>query len=117
MSEIGIAMGMSMPILSIPSTLIGSLALVMVPELAENFFRGDHQKLRENIEKALKVASLIACLLIPPLFALGEDIGILLFSSEHGGEIISNCCFMLFPMSLGIISNSILNSLGYETQT
>ena len=117
MSEIGIAMGMSMPILSIPSTLIGSLALVMVPELAENFFRGDHQKLRENIEKALKVASLIACLLIPPLFALGEDIGILLFSSEHGGEIIRNCCFMLFPMSLGMISNSILNSLGYEKQT
>ena len=117
MSEIGIAMGMSMPILSIPATLIGSLALVMVPELAENFYRSDHKKLRENIEKALKVASLIACLLIPPLFALGEDIGMLLFSSEHGGEIIRNCCFMLFPMSLGMISNSILNALGYEKQT
>ena len=101
MSEIGIAMGMSMPILSIPSTLIGSLALVMIPELAENFFRGDHIKLRENIEKALKVTSLIACLLIPPLFALGKDIGILLFSSEHGGEIIRNCCFMLFPHEFG----------------
>ena len=117
MSEIGIAMGMSMPILSIPSTLIGSLALVMIPELAENFFRGDHTKLRENIEKALKVTSLIACLLIPPLFALGKDIGVLLFSSEHGGEIIRNCCFMLFPMSLGMISNSILHSLGCEKQT
>ena len=117
MSEIGVAMGMSMPVLSIPATLIGSLALVMVPELAENFYKKDHKQLRENIEKALKVASLIACLLIPPLFALGEDIGVLLFSSEHGGEIIRNCCFTLFPMSLGMISNSILNALGYEKQT
>ena len=51
MSEIGVAMGMSMPVLSIPATLIGSLALVMVPELAENFFRGNHSRLRANIER------------------------------------------------------------------
>ena len=117
MSEIGIAMGMSMPILSIPSTLIGSLALVMVPELAENFFRGEHEKLRDNIERAIKVTVLIACLLIPPLFVLGVNVGELLFSSTRGGEIIRNCCFMLLPMSLGMITNSILNSLGYEKRT
>ena len=45
MSEIGTAMGMSMPVLSIPATLIGSLALVMVPELAENYYRGQHTRL------------------------------------------------------------------------
>lgn len=117
MSEIGVAMGMSMPILSIPATLIGSLALVMVPELAENFFRGRHKEVRDNIEKALKITVLIACVLIPPLFALGEDVGVLLFSSEHGGEIIRNCCFMLLPTSLHMITNSVLNSLGYEKQT
>ena len=117
MSEIGIAMGMSMPILSIPATLIGSLALVMVPELAENFFRSQFTKLRDTIEKALKITTLIACLLIPPLFVLGKDIGLILFSNAKGGEIIRNSCFMLLPMSLGMITNSILNSLGYEKQT
>ncbi len=117
MSEIGVAMGMSMPILSIPSTLIGSIALVMVPELAENFFRGEHEKLRDNIERAIKVTVLIVCLLIPPLFVLGVDIGELLFSSTQGGEIIRDCCFMLLPMSLGMMTNSILNSLGYEKLT
>ena len=117
MSEIGVAMGMSMPVLSIPATLIGSLALVLVPELAENFYRGQHTKMRENIEKALKVTVLIACLLIPSLFALGKDIGVLLFSNEHGGEIIRNSCFMLLPMSLSMISTSVLNSLGCEKQT
>ena len=117
MSEIGVAMGMSMPILSIPSTLIGSLALVMVPELAENFYRGQHDKLKDNIEKAIKVTALIACLLIPPLFALGEDIGVLLFSNIHGGLIIRNCCFMLLPMSLSMMTTSVLNALGCEKKT
>ena len=117
MSEIGVAMGMSMPILSIPSTLIGSLALVMVPELAENFYRGQNDRLKDNIEKAIKMTVLVACLLIPPLFALGEDIGVLLFSNVHGGLIIRNCCFMLLPMSLSMISTSMLNALGCEKQT
>ena len=116
-SEIGVAMGMSMPILSIPATLIGSLALVMVPELAENFFRGQHAKLRDNIEKAIKAAVLVACLLIPLLFVLGENIGVLLFSNGHGGRIIRYSCFMLLPMSVGMITTGILNSLGYEKQT
>lgn len=117
MSEIGVAMGMSMPILAIPATLIGSLALVMVPELAENFFRGQHRKLKSNIEKALKITALIACLLIPPMFVLGEDIGQLLFSSKQSGQIIRNSCVLLLPTSLAMISTSILNSLGYEKQT
>ena len=117
MSEIGIAMGMSMPVLTIPSTLIGSLALVLVPELAENFYRNDHSKMRTNIERALKITVLIACLLIPFLFVLGKDIGLLLFSSVQGGEIIQNCCFLLLPMSLGMISTSVLNSIGCEKQT
>ena len=117
MSEIGIAMGMCMPVLTIPATLIGSLSLVMVPELAENYYRQEHTKMRLNLEHALQITTLIACALIPLLFVLGDELGILLFSSTHGGEIIQNCCFMLLPMSLGMITTSALNSIGCEKQT
>lgn len=117
MSGIGVVMGMSMPVLSIPATLIGSLALVMVPELAENFYRGNHVKLKDNIEKALKITCLIACALIPILFALGEDLGIVLFGNEECGRIIRRCCFMLLPTSIAMITTSILNSIGFEKQT
>ena len=117
MGAIGTAMGMSMPVLSIPATLIGSLALVMVPELAENYYRGQTEKLRGNIERALKITVLITCLLIPPLFALGEDAGLILFGSRQSGEIIRNCCIILLPTGLSMITTSILNSLGYEKKT
>ncbi len=117
MRGIGVVMGMSMPVLSIPATLIGSLALVMVPELAENYFRGNHKRLRDNIEKALKLTSLIACAIIPALFALGEDVGVLLFGSAECGRIIRNGCLMLLPSSLAMITTSILNSVGFEKQT
>ena len=117
MSELGVAMGMSMPILSIPATLIGSLSLVIVPELAENFYNSRHKKLRDNIEKALKVTVLIAAILIPFLFVTGEDMGVFLFSDAKSGEIIRNASFVLLPMSFTMITTSILNSLGYEKYT
>ena len=117
MSDIGVMMGMSMPVLSIPATLIGSLSLVMVPELSEFYFRKQYKKLADNIEKAIKITTLIACVLIPMLFVLGEDLGIILFGNEMSGRAIMLCCPMLLPMSLNMITTGILNSLGCEKQT
>lgn len=117
MSAMGIAMGMSMPILSIPATLIGSISLVLVPELAENFYNSRHLKLRDNIEKALKVTTLIATILIPCLFVTGESVGVFLYTNAESGKIIRNTCFILLPASLTMISTSVLNSLGYEKHT
>ncbi len=117
MSAIGTAMGMSMPVLGIPATLIGALALVMVPELAENYYKHEHAKLRANIERAIKITVLITCLLLPPLFALGEDVGLILFGNRLSGEIVRNCCIILLPMGVSMITTSILNSIGYEKRT
>lgn len=117
MSAMGIAMGMSMPILSIPATLIGSISLVLVPELAENFYNSKHKSLKNNIEKALKVTTLIAGILIPCLFVTGEDVGVFLYGNAESGKIIRNTCFILLPASLTMISTCVLNSIGYEKRT
>ena len=117
MQEIGVTLGMVLPILSIPATLIGAIALVLVPELSENFYKKEFKLLKENIEKAIKVTTLIACILIPPLFVLGEDIGILLFGNRQSGIMIRNSCIILIPTSISMITTGILNSLGYEKKT
>ncbi|MBQ9081310.1 MAG: oligosaccharide flippase family protein [Clostridia bacterium] len=117
MSEYGVVLGMAIPILYTPATIIGSIALVLTPELSDSFYRNQHERLKNNIEKALKVTVLIACTLMPVFFVLGEDMGMLLFSSPRSGEIIKNCCMMLLPMTLNMITTSMLNSLGCEKHT
>ncbi len=117
MSEFGIVLGMAIPILYTPATIIGSIALVLTPELSDSFYRGQHERLKNNLEKALKVTILIACTMMPAFFVFGEDIGMLLFSSPQSGEVIRNCCIMLLPMTLNMITTSMLNSLGCEKQT
>ncbi len=113
----GVLSGMVIPVLFLPSTLIGSLALVLVPELAEDYYKGNAPRLRKNVERGLNFTFLIACILIPFLFVLGEDFGRIAFSDLSAGKMIEKSCILLLPMSLTMISTSILNSIGFEKPT
>lgn len=113
----GVVSGMAMPVLSIPSTVIGSISLVLVPELSEDFYRKRFKQLAANIERGISVTVVIACALIPFFFVLGDDLGRVLYSNAEAGEMIKNCCLMLLPMSLTMITTGMLNSLNFEKQT
>ncbi len=117
LSLFGVVTGMVMPVLMIPSTLIGSLALVLVPELSADYHSRNEERLKTNVLRGLKFSLLISCALIPLFFVLGEDLGKLAFASAKAGKIIANSCFILLPMSLTMISTSMLNSIGFERQT
>ncbi len=117
MSEYGIVYGMVMPVIMVPSTLISSIALVIVPELSECYYRGEQQKLAALVKKALSSSVLIACLLIPLFLSVGEFVGIFLYSNARSGALIEGGALLLIPLSITMISTSILNSLGCEKQT
>lgn len=113
----GILSGMAIPVLFIPSTVVGSLALVLVPELSEDFYRRNQTRLYKNISRGLSFAFLVACFLIPFFYALGDELGLLAFSEPLAGEFIKRGCFILLPMSITMISTAMLNSMGFERQT
>ena len=113
----GIVTGMVFPILFIPSTLLGSLSLVLVPELAEDYYRKDYVRLKKNILRGLRFAFFLSCALIPFFYTLGEEVGLLAFSNQLAGEMIRRSGIILLPMSLTMISSSMLNSIGFEKQT
>lgn len=117
MSEYGIVYGMVMPVIMIPSTLIGSIALVLVPELSECYYKKQKEKLAVLVEKALNATLLIAFMLVPLFIVCGECVGIFLYSNAESGKMIANCALMLVPLSLTMITTSILNSLNCEKQT
>lgn len=114
---LGTATGMVMPVLMIPATLIASLSVVLMPQLAEDYYSKNVKKLYTSIQKGLIFAFLLPCFLIPFFFALGEDLGRLAFSSALAGELILKGCPILLPMCVCILTSSILNTLGFEKQT
>ena len=96
----GVAAGMAVPILFIPSSLIGSIAVVLAPELSENYYKNRTELLKADVERSLRAAALIAFALIPLLFAVGKAAGEVLFCDSLSGEIVENCCWMLLPMCI-----------------
>lgn len=113
----GVVTGMVMPLLGIPLTIIGSLAIVLVPELAEDFQKQNGKRLAKNIERGLLFSVAVACLLIPFFASIGKPMGMLAYQNELAGEMLSKCAALLLPMSANAILITILNSLGFEKKT
>lgn len=117
LSEYGVVYGMVVPIIMIPSSLIGSIALVLVPEFSECFYKKQKEKLSALVEKAINATLLIAGLLIPFYIVCGKDIGIMLYGNADSGQLIARSALILLPMSITMISTSLLNSMNCEKQT
>ncbi len=113
----GAVTGMSLPVLFIPCSLIGSIAVVVAPEMSENYYAGRNEKLRGDIEKTIKSSVLIAAALIPLLFTLGGDIGVILYDNAFSGKVIADFAFMLLPMCVSMITTTALNSMNCEVKT
>ena len=117
MSEYGVVYGMVTPVMAIPCAFIGSIALVLVPELSEHFYKGKTEEVNALTRRALSTTLLIAGLLLPFYIVCGEDVGVFLYSNARSGGMIAGCALMLVPMSLTLICTSMLNSMGCEKHT
>lgn len=115
-AHFGIAVGMTLPLLSIPQTVISSIATALVPDLAASRERRDKNRISTQIISCIKFTLLINFLLIPVFMAVGPGIGILLFANETAGVYLARSAWIMVPMSLSLITNAILNSLGAETR-
>ncbi len=109
--------GMALPLLFIPSTVIGSIALVIVPKLSESYYKKDLKTLKTAIERSLDYSQIVAALIIPVFFSCGCEIGKIVYASESAGKYLSVSAIIMLPMSLSMITNSVLNSLNLEKRT
>ena len=124
MAQFGLVMGMAFPLIMIPGTLIGSVAVTLVPEISsktddiDNASRvHDLKGLKNNILLGVNVSILISTLLIPAFIVLGEPICEILFRSKEAGKFVSAGAFLMLPLGINQITSSILNSIGLELKS
>ncbi len=113
----GICVGMAVPIIFIPNSLIGSIAVVVAPELSENYYSGKTKAVTYDVEKSVKAAIFISVLLLPLLFALGRPLGEFLYGNELSGDIVRYASFIMLPMCITMMTNTVLNSMNCEKRT
>lgn len=117
MSLYGAAVGQAIPLLFVPATLIGSFTLVLIPEISESFYKNNHARLKDEVEKAIKFTVLLSAVFMPVFLVCGKEIGLLVFGGHACGEFLCFSSFLVVFMSLSSITTSILNSMGLEKNT
>lgn len=123
LSEFGIIMGMTFPLIMIPSTLISSLAVTMVPSLSEqskdidNETIKDTTQLKSKIMFSTKMTLIFSSILIPTYLALGTPICKFIFNNSKAGIYLSYATIAMLPMGISQITSSILNAIGLEIKS
>ena len=112
MSTIGLVNGVAFPLLFVPSSLISSLALVMVPEISEKLAKGE--KCHSHVKKSIMFSGIISAIVIPIYIILGKEICDFIFNKQEAGIYLMASAVAIFPLCLNQISVAILNSIGGE---
>jgi len=112
----GVLVGMTLPLLTIPQTVISSLSTALVPELSSAHNQQNRESVTRQIQTSLKFTLFITFLLLPAFIALGDGIGTFLYADATSGIFLAKYAWAMVPMSLSQITNAILNSLNAEAR-
>ncbi len=111
-TEFGVAIGMTFPLLSIPGIIIGSISVALLPEISS----GNLDEIKKQINNSLSYSIMISLILFPIFFILGDKIGVWLYGNDLAGKLLQVGSFLLLPLGVSQITSSILNALGKEKQ-
>ena len=113
-SLFGSAVGQAVPLMFIPTSLISSFILVLVPEISEHYYKNEHQNLKNDVEKSVNFTLFLSCMFFPVFLVCGKELGVIIFNSHECGEFLTVASFLVVFIGLTNITTSILNSLGSE---
>lgn len=113
----GVLTGMALPFIMFPSAITNSMAVLLLPSVAQAQAQGNQKQISSTVSMALRY-SLYMGILCTGIFCLyGLDLGSSVFQSPSAGAYIRIlgwlCPFMYLATTLG----SILNGLGKTSST
>ncbi len=96
MSSFGVLCGMTVPLLNVPTALIGAMCLIMVPKMAESAAVGDRNAIQRRLNRALLATSILMMPATALLVVIGPALGQLLFGDARVGE-------HMLPLAVGVL--------------
>ncbi len=117
MSLYGIAVGMTFPLIFLPSTLIGSLSTALIPDISSALAQNDEKHVENRIKSSLLFSIFVSSIFMTLYLGLGTMIGIFLYNEPLSGSLLEIASFALIPVGLTGITSALLNSMGLEIRS
>lgn len=115
LSELGIVMGMTMPLLSIPSTIIGALCMILIPKVSSS--TKDKRNINRQINYYLNFTISCVFIFIPIFIAIGPSACEFVFNNSTAGIYLQYASWTMLPLGIAQITTSILNALNQERKS
>lgn len=116
-AQFGRASGMVMPILLAPTSIVGAMTVVLIPELAEQNKKNSPKGLKSKISTAIEFSFIISCAFYIIFMACGQNFVSLIYHDPEAGNYMPKVALLMIPLCINNMAISILNSLGKEKQT
>lgn len=116
-SQYGIAIGMTMPLLFIPSAIIGSLSMALIPDISSAVTKQDTSHIENRITSSLIFSLFVSALFVPLFIGAGQQIGMFFYDNAQSGNLLASAAWIMIPIGLTNVTSSILNALGLEVKS
>lgn len=113
---LGIVMGMSMPLVTLPIIFINPLMNVVLPRIASAKKLGDSTDLSKKITKTIKTCAFLTFPAMAVVAALGQPLCMLMYKNEAAGHYIIPLMLSSVFMYIQIVTGSILNAIDKQKQ-
>ncbi|MDR3263264.1 MAG: oligosaccharide flippase family protein [Clostridiales bacterium] len=116
-AEFGRVSGMAIPLLLAPLAVIGSIAVVLIPELASDSAGKRSAALNKKISKALSASILISGIFLSVYLPFGKEVGEMLYNDAAAGQYLQYSALLMLPIGINQITSTVLNSIGEEKKS
>lgn len=112
LSAYGVMTGMALPMILFPSAITNSVAVMLLPSVAEDQASGNLANVKRTIEATMKYCLILGIFASGIFCIYGKTIGTLLFHNEDAGIFLQILAFINPFLYLNSTLSSILNGLG-----
>jgi O-antigen/teichoic acid export membrane protein len=110
----GSGIGMALPLLYIPITVVGSLAFALIPTISEQYGAKNYGAVNKQISNAIIFSVASAGAFAPLYSSLGNQIGIFVYGDIVAGKFLQVSAWTLIPLVIESLTSSVMNSLDLE---
>lgn len=116
-SVYGVLTGMALPFILFPSTVFNSLAVLLLPTVAQAQSEGNSDQIGSTISMSLRYCLYVGILCIGIFTLFGNDLGVSVFKDNTAGTYMMILAWLCPFLYLVTTMGSILNGLGRTTIT
>ncbi len=116
-ADYGRMSSMVLPIALAPNTIIGSLLVIMIPEISGQVAKQGKSAANGKIGYSMVFTAIISAYLMTIFVGCGEDISVMFYADEKAGKMLVITAMIIIPLVINQLTVSLLNTLGNEKST